>query len=81
MGKGNKGKSDFSLKAEPLNPNSPVTYVIQSEDGKFLGYIPKVISHYLAAKERSGKKLKVRELYFEPDVFTENSYWVEIKCL
>ncbi len=76
-----KGKVDFSLKAEPLNPNSPVTYVIQSEDGKFLGYIPKAISHYLAAKERSGKKLKVRELYFEPDVFTENSYWVEIKCL
>ncbi|WP_456420307.1 hypothetical protein [Thermovibrio sp.] len=76
-----KRKEGFSLKAEPLNPNSPVTYVIQTEEGKLLGHLPKVISHYLAAKERSGKKLAVRELYFEPDVFTENSYWVEIKCL
>ncbi len=76
-----KGKVGFTIKAEPLNPTSPVTYVIQTEEGKFLGYLSKVISHYLAAKERSGKRLKVKELYFEPDVFTENSYWVEIKCL
>jgi len=76
-----KGKVSFSLKAEPMNPNSPVSYVLQTEEGKLLGEIPREISHYLAAKERSGKKLRVRELYFEPDIFTENSYWVEIECL
>jgi len=76
-----KGKVGFSLKPEPLNPSSPVTYVLQTEEGKTLGEIPKVISHYLFAKERSGKKLRCRELWFEPDMFSENSYWVEIECL
>ena len=74
-------KEEFFLKAEPLNPKSPVTYVLQTADGKFLGELPKAISHYVAAKERQGKKLSCRELYFEPDIFNENSYWVEVRCL
>ncbi len=74
-------KEEFFLKAEPLNPKSPVTYVLQTSDGKFLGEIPTAVSHYLSAKERQGKKLVCRELYFEPDIFNENSYWVEVRCL
>ena len=74
-------KEEFFLKAEPLNPKSPVTYVLQTADGKFLGELPTAISHYLSAKERQGKKLSCRELYFEPDIFNENSYWVEVRCL
>jgi len=74
-------KQEFFLKSEPLNPKSPVTYVLQTEEGKFLGELPTVISHYLAAKERQGRKLSCRELYFEPDVFNENAYWVEVRCL
>ena len=74
-------KEEFFLKAEPLNPKSPVTYVLQTADGKFLGEVPTAISHYLSAKERQGKKLSCRELYFEPDIFNENSYWVEVRCL
>ena len=74
-------KEEFFLKAEPLNPKSPVTYVLQTADGKFLGELPTAVSHYIAAKERQGKKVACRELYFEPDVFSENSYWIEVRCL
>lgn len=76
-----RGEERFFIKAEPLNPKSPVTYVIQTESGNFLGKLPKVVSHYLAAKERQGKRVRCRELFFEPDIFSENSYWVEVKCL
>jgi len=74
-------KRKISLKAEPLNPESPVTYILQSQDGQFLGTLPEIVSHYIAAKESSGKKVECRELYFDPDVFSENSYWVEVRCL
>jgi hypothetical protein len=76
-----RGKLPVFLKGEPLNPKSFSTYVLQTGDGKFLGTLPKTISHYIFAKERQGKRVTCRELYFEPDVFSENSYWVEIKCL
>ncbi len=76
-----KGREEIFLKAEPLNPKSPVTYVLQTADGRFLGEIPTVISHYVAAKERQGKRISCSELYFEPDVFSDTSYWVEVKCL
>ncbi|SMO72831.1 hypothetical protein SAMN06269117_1236 [Balnearium lithotrophicum] len=76
-----RGKLSIFLKGEPLNPKSFSTYVLQTGDGKFLGTLPKTISHYILAKERQGKRVTCRELYFEPDVFSENSYWVEIKCL
>ncbi len=76
-----RGEEKFFIKAEPLNPKSPVTYVLQTESGNFLGELPKVVSHYVAAKERQGKRVSCRELFFEPDIFSENSYWVEVKCL
>jgi len=74
-------KQKVVLKAEPLNPESPVTYILQSQDGQFLGTLPEIVSHYIAAKESSGKRIECRELYFDPDVFSENSYWVEVRCL
>ncbi|ADY73420.1 hypothetical protein Dester_0779 [Desulfurobacterium thermolithotrophum DSM 11699] len=74
-------KQDIYLKAEPLNPQSPVTYTLHSEDGKFLGVIPEIIAHYITAKETTGKTIKCRELYFDPDIFSDTSYWVEIECL
>ena len=74
-------KTKLFVKGEPLNPVSPITYVLQTEDGKPLGTIPKAVSHYLLAKERQGKRIECGELYFEPDVFSENSYWIEIRCL
>ncbi|WP_457679022.1 hypothetical protein [Thermovibrio sp.] len=75
-----EGKELF-IKGEPLNPNSPTTFVVQTEDGELLGTIPPVIAHYLTAKERSGKKLKLTGVFVEPEVYTENSYWLEIRCL
>ncbi|TCK03328.1 hypothetical protein CLV27_1399 [Phorcysia thermohydrogeniphila] len=76
-----RGGLEISLKAEPLNPESPVTYVLLSQEGHFLGTIPEIVSHYIAAKESSGKKIECKKLYFDPDVFSENSYWVEVRCL
>jgi len=76
-----RNKQEVVLKAEPLNPESPVTYILQSSEGHFLGTLPEIVSHYICAKESSGKKVECRELYFDPDVFSENSYWVEVRCL
>jgi len=76
-----KENQEIVLKAEPLNPQTPITYVLNSTDGKFLGTIPPVISHYVWAKELSGKKIKCEKLYFDPDIFSETSYWVKIRCL
>lgn len=72
---------EIYLKAEPLNPESPVTYTLHSEDGRFLGTIPEIIGHYVAAKESSGKTIRCKKLYFDPDIFSDTSYWVEIECL
>ncbi len=74
-------KEEVVLKEEPLNPNSPVTFVLQSRSGKFLGTLPETVSHYLAARKASGYKLSCRELYFDPAIFSENSYWIEVECL
>lgn len=74
-------KQKVSLKAEPLNPDSPVTYILHSENGKFLGTIPEVVGHYLSAKESSGEKVVCKKLYFDPYIFSNTSYWVEIECL
>ncbi|WP_456454716.1 hypothetical protein [Thermovibrio sp.] len=76
-----RGERELLLKGEFMNPSSPFTYVLQTQEGERLGELPKKLSRYLFAKERSGKRLFVRELYFEPDFFSENSYWVEVKCL
>ncbi len=76
-----KEKRELLLKGEPMNPTSLFTYVIQTEEGERLGELPEKLSYYLFAKERSGKRLKVKELYLEPDFFSENSYWVEVRCL
>ncbi len=72
---------ELLLKGEPMNPTSLFTYVVQTEEGERLGELPEKVSYYLFAKERSGKRLKVKELYLEPDFFSENSYWVEVRCL
>ncbi len=69
------------LKPEPLNPDSPVTLVVQSEDGKFLGTIPETIAHYVFIKLSNGKEVRCRELYFDRDFFSDTSYWVDIRCL
>jgi len=68
------------LKHEPLNPNSPVTYTVMSEDGKFLGVLPETFSHYVFAWENSGKSIVCERLYFDPDIFSETSYWVRLEC-
>jgi hypothetical protein len=72
---------DIHIKAEPLNPESPVTYTVLSQDGVFLGTIPQMVSHYISAKESAGKKIQCRKLYLDPNIFSDTSYWVEIKCL
>ena len=76
-----KEEIPISIKGEPLNPYYPKTFILQTEDGKFLGTLPKAISHYIFSKERQGKRIECRELYFEPDIFSENSYWIEVRCL
>ncbi len=69
------------LTREPLNPESPVTYVLTDELGNYLGKIPELLGHYLSAKEESGKKINCKKLYFDGSVFSNKSYWVEIECL
>ncbi len=69
------------LKPEPLNPDSPVTLVVQSEDGRFLGTVPEPIAHYVSIKLFTGREIKCRKLYLDKDLFSDSSYWVEIKCL
>ncbi len=76
-----KEKQNVYLKPEPLNPESPVTYTVMSEDGKLLGTIPKIFAHYIAARESIGRKIKCEKLYFDPDIFSENSYWIKVSCL
>jgi len=69
------------LKAEPLNPDSPTTYIVHSEDGSFLGTLPQIFSHYIFAKESIGKKITCRKLYFDKLIFSTKSYWIEVECL
>ncbi|SMP08845.1 hypothetical protein SAMN06265339_0657 [Desulfurobacterium pacificum] len=76
-----KEEQDVYLKPEPLNPESPVTYTLMSEDGKLLGTIPKIFAHYIAARESIGKTITCEKLYFDPDIFSENSYWIKVSCL
>ncbi|SNR87031.1 hypothetical protein [Desulfurobacterium atlanticum] len=76
-----KNDGKIVLTHEVLNPETPVTYTLKDENGFFLGTVPKIISHYLAAKEESGYTLKTEKLYIDKVMFSNSSYWIEIKCL
>jgi|GEM_PF-972543 len=76
-----KQNLNIKLTREPLNPESPVTYVLTDEMGNYLGRIPEILGHYLSAKEEAGKRIECRKLYFDGTLFSNKSYWVEIKCL
>lgn len=73
-----KENLNVKIKAEPLNPDNPLTYVVTDENGKPLGHIPSVISHYLFAKESIGKKITCEKLYVDPIIFSNDSYWLRI---
>ncbi|WP_456426695.1 hypothetical protein [Desulfurobacterium sp.] len=66
------------LTREVLNPQTPVTYTIKDSHGFFLGTVPKVIAHYMAAKEEAGKKLICRKFFFDEMMFSGSSYWIEV---
>ncbi|WP_457569563.1 hypothetical protein [Desulfurobacterium sp.] len=66
------------LTREVLNPQTPVTYTIKDSHGFFLGTVPKVVAHYIAAKEETGKKLTCEKFFLDETMFSGSSYWIEV---
>ncbi|WP_457567448.1 hypothetical protein [Desulfurobacterium sp.] len=73
-----KSDEPVILTREVLNPQTPVTYTLKDSHGFFLGTVPKVVAHYMAAKEESGKKLTCRKFFLDETMFSGSSYWIEV---
>jgi hypothetical protein len=68
------------LKGDLLGGSSD-GYRLYTPCGSYLGELCQPFCHYLAAKERAGKRLKCSLLYFDSTLFSEDSFWVKVETV